>query len=62
MRAIALKELVDNALDASANVTLERVNADTWIVADDGPGLDADVIPTLFAVNRPLTSSKLLFR
>ena len=29
VRAIALKELVDNALDASANVTLERVNANT---------------------------------
>jgi Histidine kinase-, DNA gyrase B-, and HSP90-like ATPase len=62
VRAVALKELVDNALDAGANATLERVDADTWTVADDGAGLDAAAIATLFAVDRPLTSSKLLRR
>jgi hypothetical protein len=62
VRAVALKELADNALDAGPNATLERVDADTWIVANDGPGLDAATIPTLFAVDRPLTSSKLLRR
>src|SRR3954454_22026930 len=36
---IVLKELVDNALDAVANVCLDCVDR-TWIVSDDGPGLD----------------------
>jgi hypothetical protein len=56
---VILKELVDNALDAGAgNVTL--VGGDDWCsVADDGPGLDADRMVQVFAVNRPLLSSKL---
>jgi hypothetical protein len=57
VRAVALKELADNALDAGASATLERVDADTWIVADDGPGLDAAAIATLFAVSRPRPGS-----
>ena len=40
MRALALKELVDNGLDHAANVTLEQIDKDTWSVADDGPGMD----------------------
>jgi hypothetical protein len=62
VRAVALKELVDNGLDTGANVTLEQVDDDTWIVTDDGDGLDAARIAALFAVNRLLTSSKLLRR
>ena len=62
MRALALKELVDNGLDHAANVTLEQVDENTWSVADDGPGMDEARIATLFAVDRPLTSSKLLRR
>jgi hypothetical protein len=48
-----LKELVDNALDTGATVTLERCpgGAFGYIIRDDGPGI--------FAVNRPLLSSKL---
>jgi Histidine kinase-, DNA gyrase B-, and HSP90-like ATPase len=56
--AIVLKELVDNALDTGANVSLDCVDG-TWIVSDDGPGLDPADVPRLFAVNRPLLSSKL---
>ena len=41
VRALALKELVDNGLDHAANVTLEQIDKDTWSVADDGPGMDA---------------------
>ena len=62
MRALALKELTDNGLDHAANVTLEQIDKDTWSVADDGPGMDAERIATLFAVDRPLTSTKLLRR
>jgi hypothetical protein len=57
-RAI-LKELVDNALDPEAgNVTVE---GDVYhaIVRDTGPGIDPAQITSLFAVNRPLLSSKL---
>ena len=62
VRALALKELADNGLDHAANVTLEQIDKDTWSVADDGPGMDAARIATLFAVDRPLTSTKLLRR
>jgi len=54
-----LKELVDNALDAGAgNVTLTG-DATHCIVSDDGPGIDPAEVSRLFAVNRPLVSSKL---
>jgi Protein of unknown function C-terminus (DUF2399) len=55
---VVLKELVDNALDTGANVSLDHID-DTWIVADDGPGLDPADVPRLFSVNRPLLSSEL---
>jgi hypothetical protein len=58
IRKIVLKELVDNALDAGAKVSLTYTSA-TWIISDDGPGLDPADVPRLFAVNRPLDSSKL---
>jgi hypothetical protein len=58
LRALVLKELVDNALDAGANVTLTR-DGRRWVIRDDGPGIDPEQIPDLFAVNRPLRSSKL---
>jgi hypothetical protein len=56
--ALVLKELVDNALDAGARVTLDHDGAQ-WIVSDDGPGIGPQQVPELFAVNRPLRSSKL---
>jgi hypothetical protein len=59
--ALVLKELVDNALDAGAHVTLtQSADGAHWIVSDDGPGIDHDQAPELFAVNRPLRSSKLV--
>ena len=59
LRKIVLKELVDNALDAGAGVSLDHADG-AWVVADDGPGLDPAEVPRLFAVNRPLLSSKLV--
>jgi hypothetical protein len=58
LAALVLKELVDNALDPGAHVTLKHDGAH-WIVTDDGPGIDPDEVTQLFAVNRPLRSSKL---
>jgi hypothetical protein len=57
LRQIVLRELVDNALDEGARVTLEPAGKG-WIIADDGPGLDPVDVPRLFAVNRPLLSRK----
>ena len=57
LRAITLREPTDNALDVGADATIER-DGDTWIIADNGPGLDPADVPRLFAVNRPLLSSK----
>ena len=55
---LVVKELVDNALDTGAAVTLEQALGG-YIVTDDGPGIDPAEVPKLFAVNRPLLSSKL---
>ncbi len=61
LRKIVMKELVDNALDTGAGVSLEYMDG-IWTVTDDGPGLAPVDVPRLFAVNRPLLSSKLVRR
>jgi hypothetical protein len=56
---MVLKELVDNALDTGATVTLDRADPENMIaytLADDGPGIDPRKVPRLFAVNRSLSS------
>ena len=55
-----LKELVDNAADICAPTGAVRIEPieGGYRVADEGPGLDPDVVPRLFSVNRPLLSSK----
>ena len=62
LRRMALKELADNAADVSATVELDQLDIDTFRVGDQGPGLDRQQVVALFAVNRPLTSTKLLRR
>jgi hypothetical protein len=57
LRQVVLRELVDNGLDAGAQVTLNQGEGG-WIISDSGPGLDPAAVPRLFAVNRPLMSSK----
>ena len=55
--ASALKELVENALDAAAaqiNITLRRGGIDEITVVDDGCGMSADEI--MLAVKRHVTS------
>ena len=58
---LALREVADNGLDAGTRVTLDQID-DTWIVADDGAGLDPADVPRLFAINRTLLSTKQLRR
>lgn len=62
LRAMVLKELVDNALDVGARATLEPIDQDSWVVVDDGSGFDREQVIRLFAVNRPMTSTKLVRR
>jgi hypothetical protein len=59
IRRLVLRELIDNALDAGANATVERI-PEGWCVTDDGPGLNPVDVPRLFSVNRTLQSSKQL--
>lgn len=56
--SVVLKEAVDNALDTGAEVELEPITGG-YRIADHGPGIDPTDVPRLFAVNRPLRSSKL---
>jgi DNA topoisomerase VI subunit B len=56
---VVLKELVDNALDSGAKVKLDKIALDGFRITDNGPGIDPAEVPRLFAVNRPLLSSKL---
>jgi signal transduction histidine kinase len=60
LRKLALRELVDNGADASADNVIIYPEGDGWIISDDGPGLDPDDVPHLFSVNRTLVSSKQL--
>jgi hypothetical protein len=55
---VAIKELADNAADVG-HATVDRVNRTTVRVTDDGPGLDPDLVPALFDIRRPLTTSKI---
>ena len=62
LRRMALKELVDNALDAATTAMLTRIDGDTYVVTDDGPGLDPERVVKLFCVTRPMMSTKLIRR
>ncbi len=63
---VAVKELCDDALDASGDVEfgLLELAADsvTFFVADAGPGLDGtdEAIAELYSIRRPLASTKMV--
>jgi hypothetical protein len=60
LRAVVLKELVDNQLDETGGAELfwfEKEKA--WEIRGPGEGLTLSAIPKLFSVRRPLVSSKL---
>lgn len=60
LRPLVIKELVDNALDAGANVRLDQVG-DKYVITDDGPGIDGtpQEIGRMFSIGRGMVSSKL---
>jgi hypothetical protein len=60
LRRLALKELVDNALDIAETVTVTKTIEGSYVVQDDGPGIPPETVGHLFSLNRPLVSSKLL--
>jgi hypothetical protein len=59
--ALVAKEVVDNALDAAGNASIDLVGPNGFRVADAGPGIGLDDagIAALFSVRRPRLSSKL---
>jgi len=61
LRRLALKELVDNALDAGGQVTLWQPQPGHYVIEDDGPGIDGspEQVARLFSIDRGLVSSKL---
>lgn len=62
LAAVVVKELVDNALDASATCRVALAAPNGVVVEDNGPGLPGatpDDIAMLFSIARPLVSSKL---
>ncbi|GGE24758.1 hypothetical protein GCM10011390_50230 [Aureimonas endophytica] len=61
LRAVVLKELADNALDAGGSVRVGALDGshNRFFVEDDGKGIDPDRVSVLFSINRPLISSKL---
>jgi len=61
LRRLALKELVDNALDAGGQVTLRQPQPGHYVIKDDGPGIDGspEQVARLFSIDRGLVSSKL---
>jgi hypothetical protein len=56
--AIAAKEITDNALDIVGHCRLGEIGENGFYVEDDGPGIDIELLPILFSVNRDLYSSK----
>ncbi len=60
LRRLVLKELTDNSLDAGGEVEVGGIEDVGYYVQDDGPGIDPDEIATLFSINRPMVSTKLL--
>ncbi|MFB4321617.1 ATP-binding protein [Priestia sp. BR_2] len=57
---LVVKELVDNALDATGDCQLELVDDHSFRVTDQGAGIDPEWIEQYFSINRPMISSKLL--
>jgi hypothetical protein len=56
---VVVKEVVDNALDSGASEVSLIGDAGRCTISDNGPGLAAGDLLRVFAVNRPLLSSKL---
>lgn len=57
---LVVKELVDNALDATGDCKLELIDHNSFRVTDEGTGIDPEWIHQYFSINRPMISSKLI--
>ena len=58
---VVVKELVDNALDTGVFRQV-RLDGQTIMVEDDGPGLPPGDLGRIFSLARPLLSSKVIRR
>ena len=61
LRRLALKELVDNALDSAGSAVIADMRDGRYVIEDEGPGIEGEPedIARLFSINRPLVSEKL---
>ena len=59
LRRLVLKELADNALDTGTKVQVGKIEGG-YFIEDQGSGLNPEQVASLFSVNRPLVSTKLL--
>ncbi|HMB05773.1 MAG TPA: hypothetical protein VKP69_18810, partial [Isosphaeraceae bacterium] len=61
---LVAKELADNALDASGSCRVGLLDGNGFWVEDDGDGIPGEdrAVASLFSINRPLASSKILRR
>ena len=60
LRRLVIKELTDNALDTGGEVEVDELEDGGYFVQDDGPGIEPNEVATLFSIDRPMVSSKLL--
>lgn len=61
MATVVAKELVDNALDESDDVTVDMLKDNVgFFVQDNGPGIDPEKVADLFSIKRSYRSSKFL--
>lgn len=62
LRRLVVKELVDNALDATGSVNFWKSGEHDYFVEDEGPGIpgSAEDIARLFSIRRPLSSTKIV--
>jgi hypothetical protein len=63
LRALVLKEIMDNALDAAPGKSPTfGIEDGFYCIEDAGPGIEggAETIKNLFSIRRPLTSTKVL--
>jgi hypothetical protein len=62
LRRLVLKELADNGLDTGGSITVDQIDADHFVIEDDGPGIDGtpEDVAALFSIKRPMRSAKLL--
>jgi hypothetical protein len=59
IRRLVAKELVDNALDVAGNCEIGLLEDGRIVVSDNGPGIPVADLGRIFAVGRPMETTKL---